>query len=182
MRLIACIATLATLAAVAPEPAGAQSTAVPQGSFSQSCTVPYVVGGRLYANCRNMQGATVRSSIPLSACSSSDVANINGMLTCGNTTGEVVANTPSRPTVLAGSVTVYQNRGFSGPSRTFTGPQANLAATGFYRQISSMRLTGGWQACTGPNYTGQCQSFAGQVSDLRDVDFDEVIISLRPLR
>ena len=182
MRLIACIATLGALGAVAPEPARAQSAPVPSGSFSQTCIVTFVVGGRLLASCRNMQGALVRSSIAMSSCAGVDVANINGMLTCGNTTGQVVVSTASRPTAPAGSVTVYQNRNFSGPSRTFTGPQANLAATGFYRQISSMRLTGGWQACTGPNYTGQCQSFAGQVSNLRDVEFDDVIISLRPLR
>jgi len=182
MRLIACIATLATLTA-APERAGAQSTAVPQGSFSQTCTVPYVVGGRLFANCRNTSGATVRSSIALTSCTGMDVANINGTLTCGGTAGRLetsaAATRPPTPTV---SVTLYADINFVGYSRTYTTAQPNLTASGLNNQISSMRLTGGWQACSGANYRGQCQSFTGRVSNLNDVGFDNVILSIRPLR
>ena len=182
MRLIACIATLATLSAVAPQTAGAQASAVPQGSFSQTCTVPYVVGGRLFANCRNTSGATVRSSIALTSCSGVDVANINGVLTCGGTAGRLEGTSAPRPSAPPVSITVYAQPNFRGQSQTFTAAQSSFFATTWSRQISSMRMTGGWMACTEQNYRGQCQSFAGQVSNLADVGMDNVIMSLRPMR
>lgn len=182
MRLIACIATLSTLMVAAPQSAGAQGSAVPQGSFAQTCAAPYVVGGRLFANCRNTSGATVRSSIALTACSGVDVANINGVLTCGSTTGRLEGTSAPRPPAPAVSITVYSSPNFRGQSQTFTTAQSSFFATTWSHQISSMRMTGGWMACTEQNYRGRCQSFAGQVSNLRDVDMDDVIMSLRPMR
>ena len=186
MRIITLLSTAAVVGAglvAAPATLQAQASAVPQGSFSQTCAASYVLSGRLFSNCRNTSGAFVRSSIPLTSCTGVDVANINGTLTCGGTAGRLetsaAAARPPTPTV---SVTIYRDINFVGYSRTYTTAQPNLTASGLNNQNSSMRLTGGWQACSGANYRGQCQSFAGQVSNLNDVGFDNVILSLRPLR
>lgn len=190
------ITTLMSAAAIsaaglvaAPAAPLAQASAVPQGSFSQTCLASYAVGGRLFSSCRNTSGAFVRSSILLTSCTGMDVANINGLLTCGGTAGRLetsaAAPRPRPPTPTPTptlSVTLYRDINFVGYSRTYTTAQPNLTASGLNNQISSMRLTGGWQACSQPNYRGQCQSFAGQVRNLNDVGFDNVILSIRPLR
>jgi hypothetical protein len=180
---VVCLFGLTLSATLCGPEAAAQASAVPRGSYSQTCTVPYVVGGRLFANCRNTSGATVRSSIPLTACTGQDVANINGVLTCGATAGRVETASASAPsTGPTPSITVYLNRSFSGASRTYTAATPSLFATMFNDQISSMRVTGGWMACTEPDYRGQCQSFTGTVTDLSQVGMDNVISSMRPLR
>ena len=185
MKLITLLSAAAVGGAglvAAPVTLQAQASAVPQGSFSQTCAASYVLSDRLFSNCRNTSGAFVRSSIPLTSCTGVDVANINGTLTCGGTAGRLETSAATRPPMPTVSVTLYADQNFRGYSRTYTTAQSNLTASGLNRQISSMRLTGGWQACSEANYRGQCQSFAGQVSNLNDVGFDNVILSLRPLR
>lgn len=186
MTLITLLSAAAVAGAglvAAPATLLAQASGVPQGSFSRTCAASYVLGGRLFSNCRNTSGAFVRSSIPLASCTGVDVANINGTLTCGGTAGRLEPSAAAtRPPTPPVSVTLYADPNFRGYSRTYTTAQSNLTASGLNRQISSMRLTGGWQACSEANYRGQCQSFAGQVSNLNDVGFDNVILSLRPLR
>lgn len=186
MKLITLLSAAVVVGAglvAAPATLQAQPNAMPQGSFSQTCAASSVLSGRLFSSCRNTSGALVRSSIMLASCTGVDVANINGTLTCGGTAGRletsVAAARPPTPTV---SVTIYRDINFVGYSRTYTTAQPNLTASGLNSQISSMRLTGGSQACSGANYRGQCQSFAGQVSNLNDVGFDNVILSIRPLR
>lgn len=88
------IAALAMLAGGAQERApsmddgsGPQRVA-PRGSFADSCSGSYVNQGRLYADCRDMRGNVRGTSIELARCSSSDIANNDGLLVCGNVRGE----------------------------------------------------------------------------------------------
>ena len=67
---------------VAPVAAPAQYA--PSGSYQQSCTNIRMRGNRLYATCTNSAGYGARSSLNVSQCNGSDIANVNGQLTCQN--------------------------------------------------------------------------------------------------
>lgn len=96
MKTLACIAAGAALATVSlvavPQSAEAQSRGAPRGSYAQSCNGAYVNQGRLYADCRDTRGNVRSTSIELSACSSSDIGNDNGLLVCHNVRGNYEDN------------------------------------------------------------------------------------------
>lgn len=81
-RILSLFAILG-LGALAYAPASAQ--AIPGGSYQQSCTNVRVRGDRLSAVCNGSQGSSTRSSISLSQCQGSDIANVNGQLSCSGT-------------------------------------------------------------------------------------------------
>ena len=78
-RILSLFAILG-LGALAYAPASAQ--AIPGGSYQQSCTNIRVRGDRLSAVCNGSQGNSTRSTISLSQCQGSDIANVNGQLSC----------------------------------------------------------------------------------------------------
>ena len=88
-------AAFVAFAVLAPMQASAQQRGnervAPRGSFAQSCSGAYTNQGRLYADCQNMNGRTIGTSIELAPCSSSDISNDNGLLVCndGRTRGVV---------------------------------------------------------------------------------------------
>lgn len=82
-RLLSLFAILG-LGALAYAPASAQ--AIPGGSYQQSCTNVVVRGDRLSAVCNGSQGSSMRSSISLRRCQGTDIANVNGRLSCNGST------------------------------------------------------------------------------------------------
>jgi hypothetical protein len=91
MMLLATAAAAATMMMSpaqdrAPSQSGPERVA-PRGSFAQSCSGAYTNQGRLYADCRDERGRVRGTSIELNRCSDSDIANINGLLVCGNVRG-----------------------------------------------------------------------------------------------
>lgn len=56
--------------------------AAPGGSYLQSCTGAQTHGSMLSATCPAANGSRITSTINVSACRGSDIANINGRLEC----------------------------------------------------------------------------------------------------
>jgi hypothetical protein len=72
---------------------------------------------------------------------------------------------------------------FVGADHTFIGDAPDISSTGLARMISSLRPGPGetWQVCTEPNYNGRCRIVSGSVSNLQDVGWNDVIMSVRRL-
>ncbi len=82
---IALVGTLVATSATANAQMGYGRTyAIPQGSYQQSCANVRVRGNILSATCTGPQGQRIYSTLDLSQCSGSGVANQNGYLACGN--------------------------------------------------------------------------------------------------
>lgn len=79
-------------------------------------------------------------------------------------------------------VTVYRDPRFRGRSVRFDGGIDNLKDSGMNDEISSMRVTGSWLACSDPYFRGKCETFDADVSKLKDFGMNDNISSLRPLR
>lgn len=202
--LIAASAALAMVGAASiPQSAEAQSRGAPRGSYAQTCNGAYVNQGRLYADCRDTRGNYRSSSIELNACSSSDIANDNGLLVCHNVRGSWEnngggwnggnngggwggggwgGNNGGGWGGGRGSITVYEHADFQGYSETLSGEISNLARSGLNDRISSLRMNGPWEACTDAHFRGQCQVFTGGVRNLADWGMNDQISSLRPAR
>jgi hypothetical protein len=76
----------------------------------------------------------------------------------------------------------FEDKNFKGRSATFLYDTPDLRASGMGGRISSLRITNGetWQACTGVNYTGRCQVFSGNESDLaKRTGWNDAIMSVR---
>lgn len=73
---------------VAMEPAQGQSRAVPPGSYDRTCIGARVSDGRLRASCRDTRGNTRDSSIELYRCVNEDIRNDDGLLSCGRWRGD----------------------------------------------------------------------------------------------
>ena len=59
------------------------NSALPSGSYQQSCSGAVMNGSTLTANCTNNSGATVTSYLDVSQCrSQDDIGNVNGQLRC----------------------------------------------------------------------------------------------------
>ncbi len=202
LSTIAALSMLVGAQQYAPQQGGSQRVA-PRGSFSDSCNGAYVNQGRLYADCRDLRGNMRGTSIELARCSSSDIANNNGLLVCGNVRGEYERGGNNGGGGGGGGwgggnngggwnggnngggrdgITVYRDANFRGASETFRGEQYNLANTGFNDVISSMRMSGRWEVCTDSNFRGQCQVIDGDVRNLDRWGLDDRISSMRPVR
>lgn len=192
IEMLAAMAVVSSGAAAAQEPAvGAR--AAPRGDYRDSCSGEYVNRGRLYADCRTERGQIRGTSIELNRCSDYQIRNINGLLVCGPNRGEFEdqpgggngggngggwpGNGDGR-----GSITVYRDSNFRGPSFRFDNEVSNLASTGFNDSISSMRFRGEWEACSDAYFRGQCQTFRDDVANLRNWGLNDRISSLRAVR
>lgn len=202
----ASISLLAAAVLLAPSPASAQrggSDRAPSGSYERSCNSISVSGGRLFATCRDVGRNQRASSLDLSRCGRSDIANDNGLLVCAGARGEWERNPGGgRPDggrhdgwrqdgwrpgggwsgSSRSSITVYKDANFNGERATFQGEVYNLSSTGLNDAISSMEMRGPWEACTDSNFRGQCQIFEGDVRNLSRWGFNDRISSLRPVR
>jgi len=79
---------------------------------------------------------------------------------------------------------VFGDINFKGRSATLDGNTPNVGDRGMGGQISSFRVPAGetWEVCAGPNFSGRCQKFSGDQSDLRKGDWNDVIASVRRVR
>jgi hypothetical protein len=183
-------------------PAEAQSRGAPRGSYTASCSGAYVNQGRLYADCRDRSGRTRESSIELNRCSSSDIGNDNGLLTCYNHRGRYEDggrpggnngpgrpgddNRPGRPGSgwdNNSAITIYRDANYRGQSMTLRGEVSNLRSSGMNDAISSIRISrGDWEICTDANFRGDCRVIRGDQRDLSRMGLNDKISSLRPAR
>lgn len=202
------ITTLAALAALsgsgqayAPQQDQAQRVA-PRGSYAQSCSNSYVNRGRLYADCRTRNGQVRGTSIELERCSRYEIANIDGLLTCGPIRGEFENSGGNRPGGdrpggdrpggdrpgggwsggQRASITVFADANYRGATTTFNGEVANLTSSGFNDIISSVRLRGEWEVCSDAYFQGVCRTINADVSNLSRIGMNDRISSLRPAR
>ena len=144
------------------------------------------------------------TSIELNRCTQFDIANINGLLVCGNVRGSY----EDRPGNGGGNngggwgngggnngggwgngggggrntITIYRDANFRGASTTLRGEIANLQYEGFNDAISSMEVRGRWEACTDANFRGYCQVFEGSVRNFDRWGMNDRISSIRPVR
>ena len=83
---------------------------------------------------------------------------------------------PSAP-----GLTVWVDADFRGANHTFLSDTPDISSTGLGRQISSLRPGPGetWQACSEPNYGGRCRVFSAGVSNLQDIAWNDLILSVR---
>ena len=199
MMLLATAAAAATMMMSpaqdrAPSQSGPERIA-PRGSFAQSCSGAYTNQGRLYADCRDERGRVRGTSIELNRCSDFDIANINGLLVCGNVRGAYEDRGNGGGWGNGGnngggwgngggrdSVTVYRDNNYRGASTTLRGEVANLQYEGLNDAISSMEVRGRWEACTDANFRGYCQVFEGNVRNLDNWGMNDRISSMRPVR
>lgn len=87
-----------------------------------------------------------------------------------------------RPNTTRG-LTVWADVEFRGADHTFIADMPDISSTGMARMISSVRPGPGesWQVCTSPNYQGRCRVFSGAVSNLQEIGWNDVIMSVRRL-
>lgn len=206
MRQFAIIAASAVMAfgGAVTVPSGSaeaqiQARGAPRGSYAQTCSGSYVNQGRLYADCRDRRGQMRETSIELARCSSSDIANDNGLLVCQGHRGDYEGNgrpgggngnNPGWPGGPGGgggwgnsSITVYRDADYRGQSLTFRQDIPNLRNSGMNDAISSMRLgRGSWEVCTDANFRGDCQIIHNDTRNLRNLGLNDKISSLRPAR
>jgi hypothetical protein len=73
---------------------------------------------------------------------------------------------------------LYDNRGFSGQSRTID--RDTPLIMGFGNRAESLQVVGGsWEVCDRPKYGGRCITITGDMQDLSPVGFSNQIQSVR---
>ncbi len=80
----------------------------------------------------------------------------------------------------AQTAALYWDSNFQGRSQAVIGPVADLTASGFNDQASSVRLQGHWELCEHANYGGRCATLSGDVRNLSDWALNDRVTSLRP--
>ena len=173
------LAALAVLAGGAQERAPYQDSGpqrvAPRGSYAETCSGSYVNQGRLYADCRDMRGNVRGTSIELARCSSSEIANDNGLLVCNGVRGD------------------YEDRNNGGGGRPGGGWGGNNGG-GWGGNNGGGGNGGGWGGNGGgwggnngrngitvysdSNYRGQSQSFRGEIADLGRSGLNDQISSI----
>lgn len=171
---------------------GGGNTRPPSGSYTRSCDDAVVDRGRLYAQCQVNRNQRTWSSIEVARCSGTDIANIEGVLTCGRNRGRVESGRPGGNGGGWGggngggwgrtSITVYADANYRGRSATFDRETRSLNRTGVERSISSLRLQGSWEVCTEADFRGTCRTITSDTADLRWSPLNDRIASLRPAR
>lgn len=144
-----------------------QTRVAPRGSYAQSCSGSYVNQGRLYADCRDMRGQMRGTSIELNRCANSDIGNDNGRLVCQGWRGDMEDDRPG------------QNGGWGNGGRPPGGGWGGNNGGGWGNG-------GGWnngrQSITvyrDSNYRGDSRTFNGEVPDLKQHGFNDVVSSMR---
>ena len=81
---------------------------------------------------------------------------------------------------VAQHITFFGREAYQGNSITADRGIANLQRTGFSERASSAVVSGDWEVCNGPNFTGNCFVLApGEYPSLRDVGLTEGVSSAR---
>jgi len=177
MKTIAFIAAGAVFATAGfvsvPDAAEAQSRGAPRGSYVETCSGAYVNQGRLYADCLDMRSRARATSIELAPCSSSDIANDDGLLVCQGVRGTFENNGGGRP---GGG---NSGGGWNGGGNNGGGWNGGGGNNG-----------GGWNGGNngGRNsitvfadrdYRGAFQTFRGEQYNLGNTDFNDQISSIQ---
>ncbi len=83
----------------------------------------------------------------------------------------------------ARGLTVWADVEFRGADHTFINDMPDISSTGMARMISSVRPGPGetWQVCTEPNYGGRCRIVSGSVSNMQEIGWNDVVMSVRRL-
>lgn len=81
-------------------------------------------------------------------------------------------------------LSVWKDIEFRGENASFQNDVADLSRYGFRNAISSLRAGPGesWEACEQVNYGGRCQVFSGSESNLRQVNWNDRIASIRRVK
>ncbi|WP_269516183.1 beta/gamma crystallin-related protein [Brevundimonas subvibrioides] len=182
IALIAASAVLATAGVVAvPDAAEAQSRGAPRGSYAQTCSGAYVNQGRLYADCLDTRSRARSSSIELAPCSSSDIANMDGLLACGDLRGRFENNAGGGGWNGGGNNGGGNNGGGwggGGNNGGGWGGGGNNGGGGWNGGGSS----GGRNSITvfaDRDYRGAFQTFRGEQYNLSNTDFNDQISSIQ---
>ncbi|MBK6405912.1 MAG: hypothetical protein IPN03_18115 [Holophagales bacterium] len=78
-------------------------------------------------------------------------------------------------------IAVYTDKGYRGRSWVFSDDIRDLSRMGLSNRISSVRIFGGrWRICRSPNFGG-CLEISGDVSNLRDIGFNDQVSSIQEL-
>ena len=162
------ITSLAAMAAMvsAPQQAAPYNPQAPQavsprGSYSRSCSGDYVNQGRLYADCRDARGNVRGTSIELNRCSSHDIGNDNGLLVCGPVRGQYEDRRDDRRDDRRGDRWDRDGRGDRWDDRDNRGGRDSITV---YRDA---------------DFSGASYSFSGEVVNLGNTRFNDVISSMR---
>jgi hypothetical protein len=114
---------------------------------------------------------------------SGDMADLNRL----GMTRAISSMRPVRPTggLFPGrgapGIILYGDTGFRGQSMTLGGPATSLG--GLANRVQSIQVTGGsWQLCDRPNFQGRCVSVSTNLSDLKFVQMNGRVMSVRPER
>ena len=213
MSIKAVIVAVSAIALLAPVSAQAQRYEdrggdrggnTPNGSYSQSCSNAYVNGGRLYAQCQDTRRGRRTSSLDITGCGRSDIANDDGLLICGSGRGRFENGNGNGGGWSGGNgggnngggwnggngggwggrnaITVYGDSNFRGESATFNREIQNLRGHPLNDNISSLETGGTWEACSDAYFQGTCQTFTGSVRNLNSTSINDRISSLRPVR
>lgn len=80
-------------------------------------------------------------------------------------------------------LTVWVDVEFRGADHTFINDMPDISSTGMARMISSLRPGPGetWQVCTEPNYAGRCRIVSGSVTNMQEIGWNDVVMSVRRL-
>lgn len=151
---------------------------IPTGSYQQSCRGITLNSNILRAQCTNMQGRPVSSSLDVNGCRGRDIRNDNGYLRCS--TGPV----PPVPPPGGGGAfeaIAYTSANFGGRHLRIRTPIANLSnIPGFNDNIRSIRIVRGRaEVCVDARYHGRCVTLSQSVSDLNRIGMGNRISSIR---
>ncbi len=81
-------------------------------------------------------------------------------------------------------LTVWTDSDFKGANHTFLDDTPDLGPIGMARRISSLRPSLGetWEVCSEVNYGGRCRVFSNALSNLNDVSWNDIIMSVKRVR
>lgn len=182
IKMITAAAVAVTAASLlTPMTASAQRGSggnIPGGSYAQSCSDISVRGGRLYAECRDMRRGTRSSSLDITACGRSEIANDNGLLVCGSQRGREESNN-------GGGWNGNNNGGWNGNGNG--GPNGGWGGNNGRPGDGRPNNGGGWGGPGGgsitvyrdANFRGQSQTYDGEISNLGRSGLNDAISSMR---
>jgi hypothetical protein len=92
----------------------------------------------------------------------------------------VVAALAIATQAVAQQITLFGSEGFQGGSVTVDGAIANLERSGFAGRASSAVVSGDWELCSGPDYSGRCfLLLPGEYPSLADIGLSDGVSSAR---
>jgi dienelactone hydrolase len=84
-----------------------------------------------------------------------------------------------QPVAPGVGITVYEDKGFTGRAKTFTGAVPDLSIYGLQGMVSSLQASEAWYVCTKPQFKGECTKTRGDVN--LSSAWNDRIASLRPV-